>query len=174
MKAPTIPVKTVANQTEIDISTKKQFVMKKDQLLEGIKELEEILNEVERLKKLASSAEDWRVLMLYIATQKPRISALSSFSKRVYVEDFAEAYDSQYELSEGEKGPSNKTAEIRAKRASGLAYEIAERFDRTWKDLEALLWVCKDLAGSLDHQEQEAATFNAYPEHMFPDIAKND
>lgn len=166
LSKPTIAVKqTTGFKSSIESPN---TVLKKDRLLQGIKELEAMLIEIERLKSIATSAEDWRVVMLYIATQKPRISELASFARRAYAEEFAEAYDQQFEkLLEGEKPPSLKTAEIRAKRDAGVIYEVTERFDRTWKDLESMLWVCKDIAGGLGHQEGEAAQFNAYPEHMF-------
>jgi hypothetical protein len=146
-------------------------VRKHDQLLVAVRELEHILQEVERIKRLATTAEDWRVLMLYIATQKPRVSQLGSFAKRCYAEEFGDAYDAQFaNVSEGDKPPTARAAEIRAKRDCGTAYAVSERFDRTWKDLEALTWACKDIASSLDNQEQDAGSFNAYPDHLFESV----
>lgn len=167
LSRPSLPARS-ESATPKSFKPNKEAKRLRDQLVEALGELEEILKEIDRLKYLAQGPEDWRVVMLYIATQKPRVSKLSAFAERVYAEEFGESYDSQFaDIGEGSKPPTGRTAEIRAKRAAGLAYETAKRFDRTWKDLEHLLWACKDIALSLDHQQQEAATFEAYPEHMF-------
>lgn len=139
-----------------------------DQLIADTEELHIILVEIERLKRLAKSPEDWRVVMMFIATQKPRLSEMTARSKRIYAQEFGDAYEAQYQdLGAQEKAPSARTAEIRAKKQAGIAYEVADRLERTWKDLEALMWACKDVAANMD-MERKTPAFDAYPDHMFP------
>jgi hypothetical protein len=148
----------------VEVRNKKAepILMYEEQLLTDLKELENILKEIDRLKKQSKTGKDWRVVMMFIAGQKPRISEMLARSRRIYAQEFGNSYDSQYQ----DASPSNKTAEIRARRDAALAYETQERFDRTWRDLEALTWACKDVAGSLD-EEGHAAIFEAYPEELF-------
>ncbi len=140
-----------------------------EQLTAAVVELDGILREVEELKKRARSSYDWRVLMMFIAGQRPRITQLSSQAKRVYAKVFGDAYDEQYGAAgehNGGKAPSNKTAEIRAKAQAGLAYEAADRLERTGKDLQDLMWACKAVADSLD-ADQHAEQFDAHDERLF-------
>lgn len=144
-----------------------------DQELIGyINELSEILKEIERLKGLASGPQDWQVLMLYVAGQKPRISEMIARSKRIYAKQFGDAFDEHYAPQvKGQPrnlGSNQKVAEARAKRDAGLSYEVQERLERTWRDLQDMLWVVKAVADSTQQEMKNAGKFDAHPEHMFP------
>lgn len=138
------------------------------QLTEFLSELSEILREVERIKRLAHSPSDWQALMMYIAGQKPRVSEMASRAKRLYARQFGEAFDAAYAPggSRGQ-GLSAKGAEIRAKSEAGLAYEASERLERSWRDLQDLMWACKSVAESAQ-AEKNSPSFEAYPENLFP------
>lgn len=139
-----------------------------EQLTEFLLELNGILAEVERIKRLAHSPADWQALMMYIAGQKPRVSEMASRAKRLYAQQFGDSFDAAYAPG-GAKGSglSAKAAEIRAKSEAGLAYEASERLERSWRDLQDLMWACKSVAESAQ-AEKNSPNFEAYPENLFP------
>lgn len=140
------------------------------QLTDFLTELSGILSEVERLKRLCHSPSDWQALMMYIAGQKPRVSEMTARAKRLYARQFGDAFDAAY-APRGERGSgvSAKSAEIRAKSEAGLAYEAAERLERSWRDLQDLMWASKAVAESAMAENVSAPSFEAYPEHLFPE-----
>lgn len=139
------------------------------QLTEFLLELSDILSEVERLKRLCNSPSDWQALMMYIAGQKPRVSEMAARAKRVYARQFGDAFDAAYSPG-GERGSgmSAKSAEIRAKSEAGLAYEASERLERSWRDLQDLMWACKAVSEAALSEKNSAPSFEAYPENLFP------
>jgi type IV secretory pathway TrbL component len=110
-------------------------------------ELGTILSSIDSRKQQASSPMDYSELMLYIAGQKPRISEMVARAKRIYAKEFGDAFDRHYKPpAQGaprSSGVSKQTAEMRAKADAGLAYEAAERLERTWRDLQDLTWAVK-------------------------------
>lgn len=142
------------------------------QLTEFLTELSEILNEVERIKSIAHSPADWQALMMFIAGQKPRVSEMVSRAKRLYARQYGDAFDAAYAPGGARgQGLSAKGAEIRAKSEAGLAYEASERLERSWRDLQDLMWACKAVAESAQAEKNATPAFEAYPENLFPDRA---
>lgn len=139
-----------------------------EQLVGAIRELETMLRRIEQLKRSARTAEDWRALCLYIASVKPRLSELSARAKRTYARSFGDAFDRHYAQGRSEQGRGTtiKAIETRAKRDAALAYEVSERLERTWRDLQDLLWSCKAVADDLA-QGERGDSFDALPEHLF-------
>lgn len=138
----------------------------------AVSELEAMLQKIEELKRSSRTAEDWRALCIYIASIKPRLSELSSQAKRIYAKSFGEAYDRHYaqgKSGEG-RGVSVKVIENRAKSDAALAYQVSERLERTWRDLQDLLWACKAVADDLAAGER-TDSFEAMPEHLFSPAA---
>jgi len=84
----------------------------------------------------------------------------------LYAQQFGEAFDAAYGDTRG-SGLSAKGAEIRAKAEAGLAYEASERLERSWRDLQDLMWSCKSVADSA-HAEKNSPGFDAYPDNLFP------
>ena len=139
-----------------------------EQLTEFLTELGSILSEVERIKRLCHSPADWQALMMYIAGQKPRVSEMTARAKRLYARQFGDSFDAAYSPgAQRGSGMSAKSAEIRAKSEAGLAYEASERLDRSWRDMQDLMWACKSIAESAQ-QEKNSPSFEAYPENLFP------
>ena len=145
------------------------------QLTEYLLELGVILSEVERLKRLSRTPADWQALMMYIAGQKPRVTEMTSRAKRLYARSFGAAFDQAYNPpSAGSgrgSGVSAKSAEVQAKSEAGLAYEASDRLERSWRDLQDLMWACKSIADSAYDESNATPSFEAYPEHLFPDGA---
>jgi hypothetical protein len=138
------------------------------QLTAAVKELETMLKRIEQLKRSARTTEDWRAVCLYIASVKPRLTELSAGAKRIYARSFGDAFDRHYQQgrsSEG-RGTTVKAIETRAKRDAALAYEVSERLERTWRDLQDLLWSCKAVADDLSQGERDEI-LDALPEHLF-------
>lgn len=133
-------------------------------LVNALGELSQILGSIETMKKRAKSIEEWRAIMLYIAGVKPRVSELTSQAKRIYAQQFGAAWDAQFTA---ERKPNQKAAEIRAKSYSSLAYEASERFERTSRDLQDLMWACKSVADGM-MADQNSSNFEAFPESLFP------
>jgi len=132
------------------------------QLTEYILELNGILQELEQLKQKARSPQDWQAVMMYLAGQKPRISEMASRAKRIYAQQFGDAFD---RIKSG--GGSIKEAEIQGKAEAGLAYEAADRLERTWRDLQDMMWACKSVAESQIGEKNATPSFEAFPEHLF-------
>ena len=161
--APVIPSLVPESELSSDLPGEQE-------LISSLTELGSMLSRVEDLKKRARSIEDWRVMMLYIAGCKPRISELTARAKRLHAEQYGEAWDRQYAFLRevGGRAPNLKTVEIRAKRASGLSGEAADRLERTWRDLQDLMWAAKSVADGMQ-SEHDSPQFTAYPDHMFED-----
>lgn len=139
------------------------------QLTDYLTELAGILSEVERLKRLCRSPADWQALMMYIAGVKPRVSEMAARAKRLYAREFGDAFDQAYNPSAPRGGGvSAKGAEIQAKSQAGLAYEAAERLERSWRDLQDLMWACKAVAETAQAEKNATPSFEAYPDHLFP------
>lgn len=141
------------------------------QLTEFILELNGILAELERLKRTARSPQDWQAVMMYLAGQKPRVSEMTARAKRLYAQQFGDAFDRAYQpAGQGQPrgtGTSIKTAEIQAKAEAGLAYEAADRLERTWRDLQDMMWACKSVAESQQGEKNATPSFEAFPDHLF-------
>lgn len=135
-----------------------------EQLTEYILELNGILAELERLKRSARSPQDWQAVMMYLAGQKPRISEMASRAKRLYAQQFGDAFD----RVKNQSGSSIKEAEIQAKSEAGLAFEAADRLERTWRDLQDMMWACKSVAEAQFGEKNATPSFEAFPEHLFP------
>lgn len=136
-----------------------------DTLLGHIGELEQILRQIDQLKRKAATSRDWRVVMMFIAGQKPRVSELAAQAKRLYHQTLGEALDVQYRDG-GKTARNQKLAEYRAKRDIAPVAEVYERLERTWRDLQDLMWSCKSVAEHLD-AEEGSPKFDAHPDHMF-------
>lgn len=136
-----------------------------EQLTEYILELNGILGELERLKRVARSPQDWQAVMMYLAGQKPRISEMASRAKRLYAQQFGDVFD----RVKTQAGASVKEAEIQAKAEAGLAYEAADRLERTWRDLQDMMWACKSVAEAQQGEKNATPSFEAFPDHLFPE-----
>lgn len=138
-----------------------------DRLQAAVEELQDVLSEVQMLKARASSVPDWKAVMLHVALVKPRISELRAMAKAMYVRHFGGAFEQHYTPGGSRSGGSNlKMAESRAKSDASLSYEVAERFDKTWHDLEHLLWSIKSVAEGMEN-ERDNPQFDARPDHLF-------
>lgn len=145
-----------------------------ERLVAYLDELQSMLSTLKRLQRSAHSADDWLVVMNWIAMQKPRLSELLADAKAIYAKAFGDSYDD--ELKQGRPdakrgdGVTQRTAEIRAKRNAHMELAAQERLQSTWKDFEQLVWTAKQMAerAASDHQ---TASFDAFPAHLFPEMA---
>jgi hypothetical protein len=117
-----------------------------------------------RAQPTAASPQDWQAVMMYLAGQKPRISEMTSRAKRLYAQQFGDAFD----RIKSQAGGSVKEAEIQAKAEAGLAYEASDRLERTWRDLQDMMWACKSVAESQQGEKNATPSFEAFPDHLFP------
>lgn len=137
-----------------------------EKLLSAIGELQSMLDEIQALKTRATTIDDWKAVMLHVALAKPRISELRAMAKAMYVRHFGTAFGQRYGGGGRGSGSNAKVAEAQARSESSLSFEVAERFDKTWHDLQDLLWTIKSVAEGMEG-ERDKPHFDANPDHLF-------